>query len=216
MRLYARLALTALVATAAFATLVATASAARFEPSNQLVRVAWSSLEFEAGFNIRCGVTLEGSFHSRTIAKVVGSLIGLITRAAVRHPCTNGEAWAFNGSERLGATTLATSLPWHITYEGFTGTLPNIATLRILLSNARFRVQDPIFRLLCVYTTGAGRNATGTATVSAAGVVDRLVASSGAIASDTAGCPAGRFTSGAADGAITVLGTATRITVRLI
>jgi hypothetical protein len=63
-------------------------------------------------------VTLEGSFHGRTFAKVVGSLVGHVTRAAVG-PCVEG-----------AATVLTATLPWHMRYVAFSGNLPSIATLK--------------------------------------------------------------------------------------
>jgi hypothetical protein len=90
---------------------------------------------------IRCRVTLEGSFHTGTIAKVARSLIGSVSRAIVAHPCTNGEAWADNGTEAEPLGTAPNKLPFHITYESFTGTLPNIANIGLLYSRFSFVVQ---------------------------------------------------------------------------
>jgi len=221
MRTYLKLGLAALVATVALGTMVSIASAGRLEVSNQNIRVTWSALEFEAGAGvpIRCSVTIEGTFHYRSIIKVERALIGHVTRAIVRRPCTNGTAWVYNGTEvnEVLGGTFANSLPWHITYEGFGGALPAITSLRLLLSGARFRIRDPVFHLLCDYTSGANGNATGTASRdTATRAVDRLRAS-GTITSETPGCPAGSFLSRAEDGLITVLGsTTTRISVTLI
>jgi hypothetical protein len=126
--------LTAL-AGAALAVAVGTASARTFSVSNQSVRFTWRSLEFAGFATIRCPLTLEGSFHSRTIAKVERALIGAITRAGFNQAaCTGGRFATFNG------TTSPNTLPWHIQYEGFraaTG-LPNIEAIRIILSRFRF------------------------------------------------------------------------------
>jgi len=221
-RTYFKLAITALLATTALAALVGTASARNLSVSNQSIRVTWRSLEFVGAFGIavRCPVTLEGTFHARTIAKVERTLIGYITAARSKsESCTNGRGWAYNGTERLEGVTLPNSLPWHLTYERFTGTLPNIERVAILLSNARFRIQDP-FGVLCIYTTGSRGNATGTGTRNAvSGVIDNLVAS-GSITPDAGSgesCPnPGRFSSPATDGIITLLGATTKITVTLI
>lgn len=219
MRTYLKLAVTALVATAALAALVGSSSATRLSSTSQTLRVTWSSLELVGfGATVRCAVTLEGSLHSRSITKVAGSLIGLITAARVRRPCTGGTAWAHNAeaNEILGGN-LPQTLPWHVTYEGFEGTLPNITRLRILLTGAAFTVRASFLGItvLCSYRTGGeAGNATGTATREGGGAIDRLVAS-GRIRS-TSGCPDGSFTSRAEDGIITQLGSATRVTVTLI
>jgi len=222
MRTYLKLAITALVATAALAALVGSASATRLASSSNSLRVTWSSLELIGfGATVRCAVTLEGTLHSTTITKQAGSLIGYATAVRVRRPCTGGTAWASNGTETnevLGGT-FANTLPWHMTYEGFGGALPNPTSLRILLSNATFTIRATVFGItvLCAYTTGgAAGNATGTASRNTAtGVVDNLVAS-GRIRSSTGGCPDGNFSSRAEDGIVTVLNSAAKVTVTLI
>ena len=164
MRTSVKLCFTALTAALLLASAIATTSARNLSVSNQRFRVQWQELEFASELvTIRCHVTLEGSFHYRTILKNVGRLIGHITRVAVRRPCTNGEAWAANGVERhprLGV--LANTLPWHVTYEGFAGTLPNITTIFLLLRGAQFKIHS-FFDTLCLYgepndnITGAAR-----------------------------------------------------------
>jgi len=218
MRRYVKLAITSLFAIASLAALVGSASARNLSISNQNVRVTWTSLEFEGGAVVRCPVTLEGSFHTRTITKTIGSLIGYITRAISKNEsCTGGTGWAFNGTERQGETTLANTLPWHLTYEGFAGTLPNITRIRLLLRNARFLIEAIGVR--CIYTTGTRGNATGTATRGAGGTVDNLVAS-GEITPDAGSnflcANPGSFTSRPEDGRITLLNASTRIVVTLI
>jgi hypothetical protein len=60
------------------------------------IRAIWDPMEFigPLGESARCPLTLEGSFHARTIAKVAYALNGYITRAAVGVPasCTGSEA----------------------------------------------------------------------------------------------------------------------------
>lgn len=221
MRSYLRLTITALVATAALAALVGSASAGRLSSSSQTLRVTWSSLEL-TGFaaNVRCEVTLEGSLHSTTIAKVARSLIGYITGVAVKRPCTGGTAWASNGIEvnEVLRGTFPQTLPWHITYEGFEGTLPDITGGRLLLSGATFTIRATFLGItvLCSYTTGTNGNATGTARRNLTdGSINNLRAS-GRIRSTTGGCPEGSFGSRTEDGIISVVGAATRITITLI
>lgn len=103
--------------------LVGHASANRLSLSNQNIR--WSFVEYSstnAGITISCELTLEGSFHSRTITKVRGALVGFINRASVRPGC-RGE-W---GDMRF----LTETLPWHTRYVGFAGTLPNITSITL-------------------------------------------------------------------------------------
>ncbi len=218
MRIYAKLAITALVSAAALAAFVSSASAGHIRVSNPNFRVTWSSLEFNGGgANVRCRVTLEGTFHETTIQKVEKTLIGYVTRAILRRPCTNGEAWIYNGSEVLSGTTLANSLPWHVTWGNFRGALPNITEISILLERARFLVE--VFGLRCNYTAGSTNGAPrGTMRRNTAtGEVDTLRASSGLIRSENPfPCPEGTFESRAEDGRVVVLGTTTRITVTLI
>lgn len=129
----------ALISAFVLAGATGSAAARNFTISNQSFRVTWASLEFEASSTIRCAVTFEGSFHSRTIAKVERSLIGSISRAVIQEErCTNGGVVAFNGVERYNGATPPNTLPWHLTYESFTGTLPAISGIRFLFSRFRF------------------------------------------------------------------------------
>jgi len=142
---YTRVVFASLTAAALLASAIATATARNLSTSEQNVRVTWASLEFTSEITeaIRCRITLEGSFHARTIAKVARQLIGAVTKAIIAHPCTNAEAWAHNGTEAEPRGTTPNTLPWHITYEGFSGTLPNITLIFLLLSRARFLVSTP-------------------------------------------------------------------------
>jgi hypothetical protein len=117
-----RITATTLAAVLLLAVSVASASANKLSISGQSFRMAWTSMQI-SGEELEeerttCGVTLEGSFHSRTVAKVAGALIGYITRATAGN-CTVGEA-----------TMLTETLPWHVMYESFTGTLPAITSAR--------------------------------------------------------------------------------------
>lgn len=222
MRHYARTVAVAVSATLILAAAVSTASANHLSTSNPNIRVVWSPLEFngEGLAIIRCNVTLEGNFVESTITKVVGTLIGRITRAGIIRPCTGGTAWIYNGEETnevLGGR-LGNTLPWHITYEGFEGTLPNITGVRILLEGARFLLRATILgvTMLCNYTTGAthGGNASGIAKLTNAHVVANLRADeSRRIRSETGGCPTGRFVG---EGQVTQLNSTNLITITLI
>lgn len=220
MRNSIKLAMTALVAAAILASAIGTASANRLSVSNRNIRTVWSSLEFltereSTEAVIRCAVTIEGSFHSSTIAKALRSLIGLITRATVGRPCQGGEAWVHNGIETPLGNRVSTHLPWHITYEGFEGTLPTPTAIRLLLREILFTISVPF---LCLGVYGeANAVVAGRAVLGAGGVVTALAATQelGVRASSTSGfCPnPGYFR---ASGAVTLLGTTTSIRVTLI
>lgn len=126
-----RLLLIAASAAAVMLLAVGTASARRLEASAGNIQVVWSPLQFgapEIGQNISCPVTIAGSFHSKTISKVSGQLVGYINRVIV------GSAACSEGSARA----LAETLPWHIQYNSFTGTLPNITGITFTMVGIRF------------------------------------------------------------------------------
>jgi hypothetical protein len=138
-----RNAIAALTATLLLACAVSSASARSLSVSNQSIRVTWARLEFaEALVTIRCQVTLEGSFHTQTIAKIVGSLVGYVTRAIMNQSaCTNGRGAVFNGTEAYNGGTAPNTLPWHLTYESFQGSLPNITALQALVTGFRTGIE---------------------------------------------------------------------------
>jgi hypothetical protein len=117
MRQRTRFSITALAAASVLAVCVGAVSANRIAQSNQTYRATWSSLEFVSAFaTVRCPVTIEGSFHSRTFSKVAELLVGYTYRAAAG-TCTGGTV-----------TIRTETLPWHVRYNNFTGTLPNIVS----------------------------------------------------------------------------------------
>ena len=200
-----------LVAAIILAAAVGTASARNLSASNQNIRVTWASLELSNNVNsttIRCPVTLEGSFHSRTLVKSVGSLTGLITRVAINNAsCTNGRV-----------TVLTGTLPWHLTYQGFTGTLPNIATIRFSIIGGAFEIETGSNTCLAlgtseepaggIATLGAGREVTGLRADETRRI--RLRNGTGGI---FCGLGSGAFSG---TGTVTVLGTTTRVSITLI
>jgi hypothetical protein len=120
--------------------LVGIASASRLSTSSQTFRATFTSVEIEAGLGVaRCVLTLEGSFHARTIAKATESLIGYVTRAAIQRPCSGA-------IEEVAVLT--ESMPWHIRYARFTGSLPAIATVQVNIFGGMFRVDSLGFRCL--------------------------------------------------------------------
>jgi hypothetical protein len=108
--------------------LASSASANRFEISNQGIRFTWAALRWSPqialGLELICPVTMEGTFHSRTMAKEFERLVGYITRAIV-----NRSACSFTAPVS-GFAFQAESLPWHIRYDTFEGLLP--ATPRVM------------------------------------------------------------------------------------
>lgn len=133
MRNLAKLTFAALAATALLGLTVSTASANHLSVSEPGYRITWTSLEFVSflGGAVRCGVTLEGEFTSATINKTANAVIGNNTVGNVNGAaCTGGHA-----------TILRETLPWKVTYEAFTGTLPNITSVKLLLLAPRFRIE---------------------------------------------------------------------------
>lgn len=123
MRYSTRLALAVLAAGCMLLALSGAAGANRLSLTNQSIR--WTFAEYSdtnAGIRISCEVTLEGSLHSASFAKVSGALIGYVNRASVRSPC-RGE-W---GDMHF----LTETLPWHMRYHAFAGTLPAITSATV-------------------------------------------------------------------------------------
>jgi hypothetical protein len=134
----------------ALAAAVNTATARRIEVSEQRFLILFSALTLEAGGNqFVCPLTMEGSFHSRTISKVSGQLVGYVTEAIFQHPCRTNELWALNGIERIQGATAPNTLPWHILYINFRGVLPNITEIELKFIAHGFRTE--IAGILCLY-----------------------------------------------------------------
>lgn len=136
-------------ATVLLGALVSTASANHLSSSSQSFRITWTSAESIGGFGtIKCSLTLEGSLHSRTITKTFGLLIGAINRASLG-PCSEGSA-----------TILQASLPWHVQYASFTGSLPSITNIRTNLIGFSIQLREPTFGITCLSVSEAGHPAT--------------------------------------------------------
>jgi hypothetical protein len=212
MQRHIRLLLTGLAATAILAAAVGTATANRLALSNNAIRVVWRSLELSNSVStnvVRCAVTLEGSFHSRTIEKIANKLIGYITRANVQNnQCTGGRA-----------TVLNETLPWHLTYNSFTGRLPIIETLVLNLIRAGFIVEIPGFNN-CKAITSSESPARGIANIGAGGRVENLRADPTAripLVNGPGGFACGLGTgSFEGTGVVTLLGTNNAISITLI
>jgi hypothetical protein len=197
-----KLSLFVFTAAALLAALVSSASARSLSSTSQPLRVAFREIRFETSAgNTICAVTLEGSFHARTIAKTPGLLAGHVTRV-ILGACSQGSA-----------TLLAESLPWHIQYASFAGTLPNITSLRANLINAAFRIREA-FGITCLARSSAAEPLTMVANREASGAL--TTAAAGGRVRTGAECfnAAGSFLSD--NGPITVAGAATRLTITLI
>jgi len=209
MRTSIKLGVTALMAAMLLASALSTASARNLEITSATnFRTTWSRLEFQSSLvTVRCQVTLEGSFHSRTIPKIARLLIGSITRINVKEESCSG------GTARPDRPP-----PWHLTYEGFTGRLPNIEKIRLLMQ--RFQFAIIAFGVTCRYGTSTD-NVTGDAVLNAGGEVTNIVPTATRnIANLLEGgglCPAaGTLVGAGTDGITTVLNGAERVRVRLI
>jgi hypothetical protein len=146
MRTRSKLVLAGLTVALAFGALVSASSANRLAITARQWQATWNKMRFIGFVTIECHVTLEGSFHSRTISKVLEALIGYITRVTIDSTnCTNGSARG-----------LTETLPWHVRYGGFSGTLPIITNINQRVVGGAFLVQVAgIAPSKCLYTSTA-------------------------------------------------------------
>jgi hypothetical protein len=89
---------------------------------------------------IQCEATLEGTFHSRTISKVSGSLIGYVTSAFIG-PTAN----CFEGVIAI----LRETLPWHVRFWKFQGALPSITGVFLEIVNLSMSI-TPTGMMTCL------------------------------------------------------------------
>lgn len=154
MRTRSKFILATLIATLLLGLAVSSASAGRFSTSNTRFRFTWSALgigePLGANITLTCRVTLEGSFHSATIRKVPRALIGAITRGIVDSSNCRGN------QEPTRLTILQESLPWHVTYESFRGTLPNITEISLLMQRYELQLSATVLFVtgFCLYLDG--------------------------------------------------------------
>lgn len=140
--------LAAAVAIAAFAAVLAVASAPanELEISEQGFTVAWHPLNFIfAGTTSSCDLTLAGSFHELEIQKAEEALVGSITGASIAN-CLNGGA----------ATVLTGDLPWHLVYFEFEGALPNIESVTVGIAGVAIRFDPAGITPACLVASEAG------------------------------------------------------------
>lgn len=175
MRRNMRLLVCTCTAASLLAIAVAVASANRLAFNENGKRFTFASLEFTGGgATVRCPLTLEGSYHSRTLAKVAEALIGYINRA-VFGTCTGGN-WRANTE----------TLPWHLRYAGFTGTLPTITTLKLKIIHFSITMSSNAIPVPCRYTFA---ELTTEGTREANGALTGISFTKSNVASETFGCP---------------------------
>jgi hypothetical protein len=211
MRHTTKLVFAVLAATILMSFAVGSASARRIETSEQGFLARWTWLTFAGGsVRISCPVTLEGSFHSRTLSKVCGQLIGYVSIAQV----PPGSSGVCRGGS---ARALTETLPWHILYVSFTGRLPTITSIRVKLTNARFEIEPGVFNILCLSATSATSPAVGDIGVNGTGEATTLRALPEFQIPLTGSelCPAEGFFEGTAE-VFTLITPQTRIKVKLV
>lgn len=185
-------------ATVLLGVLAAGASAGNLSTTSQTFRATFASVEITHGGSIRCAVTLEGSLHARTVPKMVGTLIGYITRADLG-ACAQGRA-----------TILRGTLPWHVRYRAFSGRLPAIMTVGVNIVSFSMAVAEGM--ISCLYRSTAENPVTGTFFRNTAGGHLTTMELLGVVPTEC-GILA---TVQAAGAPVTVLNSTTRITVTLI
>jgi hypothetical protein len=197
----------AVLAAALLLALSAASSASRLSYSSKEFRIMWASLTFsaeEGGVSITCPVTLEGSFLERTATKVRDQLAARITSSNVG-TCTEGTA-----------TILTETQPWDVTYQSFTGTLPNITGVRYALLNAAFQV-EPGLGIVCLARTSREWPAAGEARREASGRITSLTTDSSLPIPTTGNAECPRFGIFFGSGEVFVRGSSTtRVTLTLI
>jgi hypothetical protein len=151
MRLRTTLALAALVAALTLAVAVGGATAGRLRLNDVDLTLTWEAFEIPNG-DIEepeggiwsCPLTLSGSFHATTFAKLTGLLVGTIANAQFDDAgCTEGTQ----------ATILGGTLPWHLTYQQFLGVLPQITEVRLALLGMSMAIHVPTLSVTCLLRT---------------------------------------------------------------
>ena len=190
MRFHAKLLLAGLTAALVLATAIGTASANRLSLSERQFQIIWSTPLSSGGggdTTAECAITLTGSFHASTFQKVVGALLGFVNTAAVgrAETCTRG-----------AMTVLRETLPWHLTYDSFTGRLPAITGVTVQTIGASFQIEEG-FGIRCLFRTTTTNPNRFTANLDGSGTVTFLRAGETETIPMTGGilCPTtGRFT----------------------
>lgn len=151
MRIHRKLALAGFAAAVVLMAVVGTATARRLSINERQFRLMWPAPLSDSGggrITAECAVTLGGSFHSATIAKVSSALIGHIDEVSLPGRCTSG-----------GMTILRETLPWHVQYVSFSGVLPNITGVTITMIGVSYLITESFFMNSCLLRSTAANPA---------------------------------------------------------
>lgn len=96
--------------------------------------VLFPELTFNAGANIICNVQLDVTLHA-TVAKVRLTLAGFTNIQVFEETCRSGRAGLLNSSRQRVRGLVG---PFHLTYESFTGTLPNVTSVTLGVQEVPF------------------------------------------------------------------------------
>jgi hypothetical protein len=133
-------------ATLVLGALTSSASAGRFSSSVQVIRATWVNAIFSGPFgHTECEITLGGSLHIRVVTKMTGLLIGHITTVTLRSPCRRGSM-----------TILRETLSWVTQYDSFSGTLPNITSIRLRIIGFAGQISEGF---ICLFRSTAAQPA---------------------------------------------------------
>jgi len=129
--------------------LATAASAGRLSISDEFWAALWTRANFTGGIGtVECEILLSRAMHvERTFEKTRGSLFGYLRDVEVRR-CARG-----------GATLLRETLPWHIQYDSFGGTLPSIGSITTHVIGLSMRVHEPTFGVECLARSTSGEPA---------------------------------------------------------
>lgn len=135
-----------IAAAAACLSLAATASANRLSLNAGTFRFVWP--EWTLAFteptesSVRCPLTLTGTFATTALTKTTRGLVGNIVNSAIGFPtCANGRP-----------NVLAETLPWHVRYESFTGTLPAIGSIALEVIGLSYRWELNLLSISCLFS----------------------------------------------------------------
>lgn len=199
MRLVRLLSITATAAVVWLGVLASSSVAGRLSLSSQTFRTTFPEVIGRLPFgDAKCTMTVEGSFHSRTIVKVNESLVGYITRATLG-ACATGSM-----------TVLTATLPWHLRYTSFVGTLPNISAIAMRAIGMSVQIREPV-GITCLFRSTGSEPVPFVFDVSGGTFIWSIL--SGVIR-DSCGAES-NFQSGISN-TLTVLNSSTRITLTLI
>ncbi len=123
------------------------ASANRLSLTKESFRLVWLATERlqieESGSTVRCPLSLDGAFTSRTLSKVSGITIGSVETAIFANTM---------GCEGGIIEQLSPNLPWRLQYLAFAGRLPNITSLKIQILRMALSI-TPTLGMTCLLRT---------------------------------------------------------------